>query len=224
MIPKKLKNFPLLFQEKLPLMSAVLRELAACSEIQLEDLKSRTGAGKNVINRLESRGFLKIEKNEIYRKVFTDDNNEKQNVPPLTPSQRNAYKNLEDIYSAGKARAVLLYGVTGSGKTRVIKELIDRVISDGKKVIVLVPEISLTPQTVGYFCSCYGTRVAVMHSMLSQGERYDAWRAIKRGDVDICIGTRSAVFAPFDNIGMIVIDEEQEHTYKSDTNPQISRA
>lgn len=208
------------FSRKAPLMSAVLRELAACSEIQLEDLKSRTGAGKNVINRLESRGFLKIEKNEIYRKVFTNDNNEKKNVPPLTPSQRNAYKNLEDIYSAGKARAVLLYGVTGSGKTRVIKELIDRVISDGKKVIVLVPEISLTPQTVGYFCSCYGTRVAVMHSMLSQGERYDAWRAIKRGDVDICIGTRSAVFAPFDNIGMIVIDEEQEHTYKSDTNPK----
>ena len=143
------------FSRKAPLMSAVLRELAACSEIQLEDLKSRTGAGKNVINRLESRGFLKIEKNEIYRKVFTNDNNEKKNVPPLTPSQRNAYKNLEDIYSAGKARAVLLYGVTGSGKTRVIKELIDRVISDGKKVIVLVPEISL----ISYRINCHGINI-----------------------------------------------------------------
>ncbi len=214
------EELSLSLSRKAPLMGAVLRELAACSELQLDELKNRTGAGKTVIQRLEDRGFLKIEKNEIYRTNFTGSNNVKQEARPLTPAQRTAYEKLENIYSSGKAKAVLLYGVTGSGKTRVIKELIDRVIADGKKVIVLVPEISLTPQTVGYFCSCYGTRVAVIHSMLSQGERYDAWRSMKRGDVDICIGTRSAVFAPFDNIGMIVIDEEQEHTYKSDTSPK----
>lgn len=209
-----------LYARKAPLMSAVLRELAAYDEIQLEELKNRTGAGKNVIRRLEDRGYLNIEKCEIYRTPFTDIGNIKPDVRPLTPAQKAAYERLDNIYSDGKAQAVLLYGVTGSGKTRVIKEMIDRVISDGKQVIVLVPEISLTPQTVGYFCSCYGTRVAIVHSLLSQGERYDAWRSMKHGDVDICIGTRSAVFAPFDNIGMIVIDEEQEHTYKSDTSPK----
>ena len=90
----------------------------------------------------------------------------------------------------------------------------------GRGVIILVPEIALTPQTVGIFCSCYGERVAVIHSALSQGEKYDAWRRIKRGDADIVIGTRSAVFAPVKDLGMIVIDEEQEHTYKSDTDPK----
>ena len=97
---------------------------------------------------------------------------------------------------------------------------IDRTLEDGKTVIMLVPEISLTPQTVSIFCTRYGERVAVIHSSLSQGERLDAWRRIRRGDVDLVIGTRSAIFAPLDNIGMIVIDEEHEHTYKSESDPK----
>ena len=119
------------------------------------------------------------------------------------------------------ARTVqLLHGVTGSGKTKVIMKAIDRTIADGRNVIMLVPEIALTPQTVSIFCKRYGSRVAVIHSSLSQGERLDAYRRIKRGEVDLVIGTRSAIFAPLSDIGMIVIDEEHEHTYKSESNPK----
>ena len=138
----------------------------------------------------------------------------------LSPAQQRAYEQIEQRYSLGEACASLLYGVTGSGKTRVIKAMIDRVLADGRQVIVLVPEISLTPQTVSYFSGVYGDRTVVIHSMLSHGERYDAYRRIKRGEAQICIGTRSAVFASFDRLGLIVIDEEQEHTYKSDSSPR----
>ena len=113
------------------------------------------------------------------------------------------------------AHAALLYGVTGSGKTRVIKALCDRVIADGKQIILLVPEIALTPQSLQIFCAYYKDRVAVLHSALSEGEKLDEWRRIRHGEVDLVIGTRSAVFAPVPSLGMLVIDEEQEHTYQS---------
>lgn len=206
-----------------PLMSAVLRELCS-GDKTVSELRELTGAGKSVFDRLASSGLVTVDKNEVYR--MPEMGGESHALPPdeniLTEEQSAAYGVLCGLYDTGEGRAALLHGVTGSGKTRVIKAMIDRVTADGRQAIVLVPEISLTPQTVGYFRSCYGSRVAVIHSMLSQGERYDAWRSIKRGDVDICIGTRSAVFAPFDNIGLIVIDEEQEHTYKSDINPKYS--
>ena len=99
-------------------------------------------------------------------------------------------------------------------------KLIDKALASGKGAIMLIPEISLTPQTVDLFCSRYGARVAIIHSSLSQGERLDAYMRIKRGDADLVIGTRSAVFAPVKDIGLIIIDEEQEHTYKSDNNPK----
>ena len=206
-----------------PLMSAVLRELCS-GDKTMSELRELTGAGKSVFDRLISAGLVTVDKNEIYR--MPSEGEQVRDSPPdenlLTDEQSKAYNTLCGLYGTGEGRAALLHGVTGSGKTRVIKAMIDRVTADGRQAIVLVPEISLTPQTVGYFRSCYGSRVAVIHSMLSQGERYDAWRSIKRGDVDICIGTRSAVFAPFDNIGLIVIDEEQEHTYKSDTSPKYN--
>ncbi len=138
----------------------------------------------------------------------------------LTEEQSNAVDEIDGLCLEGKPAAVLLHGVTGSGKTQVIKAVCDRVISRGKNVIVLVPEISLTPQSVKIFCAAYGERVVVIHSALSTSERADAYRKIKRKEADIVIGTRSAVFAPFDNIGLIVIDEEQEHTYKSEMTPK----
>ena len=138
----------------------------------------------------------------------------------LSRAQSEAYETITGLYLDKKARCALLYGVTGSGKTKVIMRAIDRTVADGKSVIMLVPEIALTPQTLSIFCRRYGERVAVVHSQLSQGERLDAWRRIKRGEVDLVIGTRSAIFAPLDNIGMIVIDEEHEHTYKSEQDPK----
>ena len=138
----------------------------------------------------------------------------------LSRAQGEAFDKISELYGRREAKAALLYGITGSGKTKVIMKAIDRTVAEGRGVIMLVPEISLTPQTVSLFCKRYGERVAVIHSSLSQGERLDAWRRIKRGDVDLVIGTRSAIFAPLDNIGMIVIDEEHEHTYKSESDPK----
>ena len=172
------------------------------------------------LSSLASKGIVKIEKSEFYRNPYLDNCKSDKTESPLSPEQADAFDKINALYSGGKAAAALLHGVTGSGKTRVIKAMIDRVISDGRGVIMLVPEISLTPQTVSYFCGCYGDRVAVMHSNLSQGERFDAYKRIKKGEADVVIGTRSAIFAPVENLGMIVIDEEQEHTYKSDTDPK----
>ncbi len=138
----------------------------------------------------------------------------------LSPAQKTAYGTVESLLCTHTAQAALLYGVTGSGKTKIMMCAIDRTIADGRRAILLVPEIALTPQTVGLFCRRYGTRVAVMHSSLSDGERSDAYRRIRAGEVDLVIGTRSAVFAPLDRLGLIVIDEEHEHTYKSENDPK----
>lgn len=138
----------------------------------------------------------------------------------LNDEQNAAYETLCGLADCKEARAALLHGVTGSGKTSVMMKTIDHILECGKSVIVLLPEIALTPQTLSIFCSRYGKRVAIIHSGLSDGERLDTYRRIKSGGADVVIGTRSAVFAPLDNLGMIVIDEEQEHTYKSDKNPK----
>ena len=138
----------------------------------------------------------------------------------LNEEQQTAFETLKGFTDSGEPKAALLHGVTGSGKTSVMMKTIDHVLDGGRSVIVLLPEIALTPQTLEIFCSRYGRRVAIIHSGLSEGERLDTYRRIKSGGADVVIGTRSAVFAPLDNLGMIVIDEEQEHTYKSDMNPK----
>lgn len=140
--------------------------------------------------------------------------------PPLTPEQQTALDTILAQYAAPEPRAVLLHGVTGSGKTNVMMAAIERVLSDGRGVILLIPEIALTPQTVQLYRRRFGERIAVIHSSLSAGEKLDAWKRIKGGLADVVIGTRSAIFAPVANLGMILIDEEHEYTYKSDTNPK----
>ncbi len=139
---------------------------------------------------------------------------------PLSEEQAAAIATLESLVATEEAKAALLHGVTGSGKTRVMLEMIDRMLAAGKGVIVLLPEISLTPQMLSIFHRRYGERVAVIHSGLSAGERMASHTRIKRGDAPVVVGTRSAVFAPLPHLGMIVMDEEQEHTYKSDMNPK----
>jgi len=124
------------------------------------------------------------------------------------------------LLGSGKPEAALLYGVTGSGKTLVYIKLIEKTLALGRNSIVLVPEIALTPQTVSVFSTYFGDAVAVLHSALGTGARYDEWKRIRSGAVRVVIGTRSAVFAPLHNIGLIVIDEEQEHTYKSESSPR----
>ena len=138
----------------------------------------------------------------------------------LSDEQAAAMQTLSELVDSGEAKAALLHGVTGSGKTCVMLALIDKLLDEGRGVIVLLPEIALTPQSVAIFCARYGESVAVIHSGLSAGERYDAYCRIRDGRADVVIGTRSAVFSPVKNLGAIIIDEEQEHTYKSDQNPK----
>lgn len=143
------------------------------------------------------------------------------NPPELTDEQSAALKIITPAIKDNTNRNFLLHGVTGSGKTEVYMRIADECIKNGKKVIMLVPEISLTHQTIDRFLSRFGKdRLAVLHSKLSQGERFDQWSSIKKGEVDIVIGARSAVFAPFDNIGAIILDEEHETSYKSDMTPK----
>ncbi|MDR1042812.1 MAG: primosomal protein N' [Clostridiales Family XIII bacterium] len=142
-------------------------------------------------------------------------------VPELTAEQQAAFAALKGGADAGEYAAYLIHGVTGSGKTELYMRTAAEVIAKGRKVIVLVPEISLTPQLTGRFMDRFGPdRVAVMHSKLSKGERYAEWARVKRGEADIAIGARSVVFAPFENIGAIIVDEEHETTYKSDMTPK----
>ena len=138
----------------------------------------------------------------------------------LSDEQSQAYGRLRTLSDEDSAKAALLFGVTGSGKTSVMMKIIDHTLDKGESVIMLLPEISLTPQSLSIFCSRYGDRVAIMHSGLSAGERFDTYKRIKRSEASVVIGTRSAVFAPVKNLGLIIIDEEQEHTYKSDMNPK----
>ncbi len=183
------------------------------------ELKGLTGAGNAQFKSLAEKGIVNIEYVDVYRDPYENKiSSAQENI--LTPHQTDAFNKISELYHSGEPKAVLLHGITGSGKTRVIKSVIDEVIDSGRQAIVMVPEISLTPQTVGVFKSFYGSRIAVLHSSLSNGERFDAWRRIKEGLVDVCIGTRSAIFAPFEKLGLIVVDEEQEHTYKSDMSPR----
>ncbi|MBQ8719977.1 MAG: primosomal protein N' [Clostridia bacterium] len=200
---------------------SVLRYLSGIKSADYSLVTALPGVDSTHIRALEKRGLIRISESESIRNPYAAYAKERDTAEiALSRAQSAAYERIESLCDSDKAEAVLLYGVTGSGKTKVIMKTIDKVIADGKTVIMMVPEISLTPQTVGIFCKRYGERVAVIHSALSQGERLDAWRRIKRGDVDLVIGTRSAAFAPLENIGMIVIDEEQEHAYKSESNPK----
>ena len=140
---------------------------------------------------------------------------------PLNPEQAAALKTISDArHAPGERRPVLLYGVTGSGKTEVYLQAIAQVLEEGRDAIVLVPEISLTPQTVRRFAGRFGDKVAVLHSALSDGERYDEWHRIRTGEARVVVGPRSAVFAPVRNLGLVVVDEEHDSSYKQDETPR----
>lgn len=177
--------------------------------------------GKGVLDNLVKYGICEYFEKEVYRTPYKNVS-ENGEISPINLSevQQNAFNTFLKMMDTGGTG--LLYGVTGSGKTQVYLKLIDEAISRGKDVIVLVPEISLTPQMLYIFHSRYGKKVAVMHSGLSIGERTDEYKRADRGEAKIIVGTRSAVFAPVHNLGLIVMDEEQEHTYKSERTPRYN--
>ena len=188
-------------------------------EIREKELCEATGTNGTHVAALCAKGLLKRERRSVDRSLKIVSSKQSRELI-LSDEQQKAYERLEELYRADAPKAALLFGVTGSGKTSVMMKLIDKAIEDGKGVILLLPEISLTPQTLSVFCSRYGERVAIIHSGLSAGERFDTHRRIKNGGADVVIGTRSAIFAPLPDLGLIIIDEEQEHTYKSDMNPK----
>ncbi|MBQ8146813.1 MAG: primosomal protein N' [Clostridia bacterium] len=197
----------------------ILRLLCEYGELEDKALYEMASTLKTSVDALIKKELIGKRKIEISRNPYNSIAKNKGAVE-LSKEQGEAFSTLSELLRDESPRAALLYGVTGSGKTSVITKMIDEAIALNKGVIVLVPEISLTPQTVEVFCGYYGDRVAVVHSNLSNGERFDTYKKILNGQADIVIGTRSAIFAPVKNLGMIVIDEEQEHTYKSDTNPK----
>ena len=179
------------------------------------------GVTTAVIDNLEKKNVVEIFSDVISRSVTVDARAERSIEDiVLSDEQYSAYKGICELTDRNKASCALLKGVTGSGKTTVFVKLIDHVLSQGKTALLLVPEIALTPQMVHSFTELFGNNVAVLHSNLSLGVRSDEYKRIMNGDAKIVIGTRSAVFAPLENIGIIVIDEEGEHTYKSEKAPR----
>ena len=185
----------------------------------LRTLMAETDSSLNSVRALEDKGYLEIEEKIVDRLDIASGIEEYKKIK-LSPSQKVCVDTIYDDYIGGENKTYLLHGVTGSGKTEVYLQLIEKMLDLGKQAIVLVPEISLTPQTVDRFVGRFGDNVAVLHSRLSLGERYDEWRKIKSGRVQIAVGARSAVFAPFSDLGIIIIDEEHEDSYKSSRNPK----
>ena len=177
--------------------------------------------GKAVIKNLEKYGVITVFDKEVYRTPYKADSVDVKTEICLTDEQEKAYKTYAKMLDSDGGTG-LLYGVTGSGKTQVYLKLIDKVLEMNRDVIVLVPEISLTPQALSIFQQRYGNNIAVIHSGLSMGERNDEYKRADRGEAKIVIGTRSAVFAPLHNLGLIIMDEEQENTYKSERTPRYN--
>lgn len=187
----------------------------------LQDLLLIPGVSHATIRAMEKKGWVAYEDVEVERDPFEIQETGERDVPPVpTEEQRRALDVLMPLLRKRRLHEALLFGVTGSGKTEVYLRLIEEAIRLGRKAIVLVPEISLTPQMTSRFTSRFGKRVAIQHSRLSLGERYDQWQKIRRGEVDVVIGVRSAVFAPLTNLGIIIVDEEHEPTYKSENIPR----
>ncbi|MBQ8275072.1 MAG: primosomal protein N' [Clostridia bacterium] len=198
---------------------AIVAELCAGGGREEEELLNAAAASRTQLKALAGRGMIVEERVDLWQNLPAAPTKDPRGNR-LSPAQQAAFDTLSALYRRGEASAALLHGVTGSGKTRVMLSMIDEVLRDGRQVILLLPEIALTPQSVAIFCAYYGARVAVIHSGLSAGERLDTYRRIRAGEADLVIGTRSAVFAPLPNLGMIILDEEQEHTYKSDNDPK----
>lgn len=188
--------------------------------IPLVELLEMCATTRSTVKQLEQSGILKIEQQEVGRDPYQDRKFVQTEALPLTKEQQNAFEEIRSCVVQGEYKTFLLHGVTGSGKTEIYLQTIAYAMSKGKEAIVLVPEISLTPQMVERFKGRFGEQVAVIHSRLSAGERYDEWRKIRQGKVKVAIGARSALFSPFQNLGIIIVDEEHESSYKQEENPK----
>lgn len=211
-------------QKLTPKQQSVVNLLADVGAAEVNEICEFCSVGKSVLDNLVKYGICEYYKKEVFRNPYgnADSLVDRKDIV-LSAEQEKAFSTYSDMLKNGGGTG-LLYGVTGSGKTQVYLKLIDEAVDLGKDVIVMVPEISLTPQALSIFHKRYGKKVAVFHSGLSLGERNDEYKRADCGEAKIVIGTRSAVFAPLHNLGLIVIDEEQEHTYKSERTPKYNAA
>lgn len=199
----------------------VLNYLSEHTEpIRLADLLQTLGVTASTVRSVADKGWIRLEAVEVYRDPYAGRVFKTSEPMTLTDEQRQVFDPIVRSLDSRRFEAFLLHGVTGSGKTEVYLQAIQRCLEGGREAIVLVPEISLTSQMVERFKSRFGDLVAVLHSRLSHGERYDEWRKIQRRQVTVAIGARSAIFAPFTRIGLIIIDEEHESSYKQEDSPK----
>ena len=189
----------------------------------IPEIEMFTNCSRAIINTLIKNGYLEIIETKIARNPLASKKIERTNKLNLTEEQEKAYEKVEKAIEEKRYEQFLLFGVTGSGKTEIYMQLIEKVIQNGKKAIMLVPEISLTPQMIERFISRFGKdKLAVIHSKLSIGERHDEWNKIKENKANIIIGARSAIFAPVQDLGIIIIDEEHDTSYKSEATPKYN--
>ena len=213
------------YQDKISGLSAKQKSVVSLlEEVGVGSVKEvcyLCGLTEVVLKTLQKKDVIRYFEREVYRSpVKQQSETESLQDLHLSDAQQEVYQGIQQLSATDEPNAALLYGVTGSGKTQIFIKLIEDTIHRGKQAIMMVPEISLTPQMVQKFRSLFGEQVAVMHSSLSLGERMDEWKRIRRGEANIVVGTRSAVFAPLERIGMIIIDEEGEYSYKSDSAPR----
>lgn len=216
------KETALKIRSKAPVQSRMLEVLSYANTdmISSADLVKFAEGSAAAVKALCDKGWVRVYEKEVYRNPLRNRRFEKQNPIQLNDEQIMAYNKIKNSIMDKRNEEFLLRGVTGSGKTEVFMSAIESALEIGRQAIVLVPEISLTPQMIDRFLSRFGDKVAVFHSNLSLGERYDEWRRMRDGDAQIVIGARSAVFAPFKDIGIIIMDEEHSETYKSDMSPR----
>ena len=212
-------NYAATRRKAAPVQTAALELLAAMGECAVKDLAYFTGVTSATLRRLEQLGYLCLREQESLRLP------ELRPVAPAGPiilneEQTAAYTGLRKQMAEEKPGVALLHGVTGSGKTAVYLRLIADCLAQGKTAVLLVPEIALTPQLLAQFSAHFGEKVAVLHSSLRITQRYDTWKRIRGGEATVVLGTRSAIFAPVQNVGLFIVDEEQEHTYKSENSPR----
>ena len=206
--------------KKAPKQFKMVEILRQTGDISAADVVMFSEGSYAALNALEQKGIIEFYDKKVYRNAFEVSKYHKTEKKVLTNEQDFVLKSLVESHKKGDTKPNLIRGVTGSGKTEVFLQIIEYYINMGRQAIVLVPEISLTPQMVDRFVGRFGDKVSVLHSALSQGEKFDEWNKILKGEVSVAIGARSAVFAPFENLGIIVIDEEHESTYKSDNSPR----
>lgn len=205
--------------------AAVMNYLATQTEpVWVSWVYAETGCTLNDLKALEALDLVELTEGELLRDPLADHDFVPTQAPPLTPDQAAVWQAVQQGIQSPGSQVYLLHGVTGSGKTEIYLRATQEVLAQGKQAIVLVPEISLTPQTIHRFAARFPGRVSVMHSKLSEGERYDVWRQTRAGKVDVIVGARSAIFAPLARLGLIVLDEEHETTYKQDSEDSIPGA